>query len=114
MRYSELLMQLGEARKAHQLLLDLFNNVPPTPEQIRQIALVANAAGDIGDAYYYMGELHVASGDLNLASMQLDLALATPGLTEVQRKRFIARREEIRGYLREQRGSRASRQEPPG
>jgi predicted Zn-dependent protease len=113
-RYAEALMQLNEAKKAHQLLLDLFNNVMPTPEQIRLIAIVANAAGDTGDAYYYMAELHIASGDLMLATTQLDLALATPGLTEVQRKRFQARKEEIGGFLREQRGSRASRQQPPG
>ncbi len=55
-RYADALMQLGEAKKAHMLLLDLFNNVPPTPEQIKQIALVASAAGDTGDAYYYMAE----------------------------------------------------------
>jgi len=114
-RYAEALMQINQAKKAHALLLDLFNNVAPTPEQILLIALAANAAGDIGDAYSYMAELHVASGDLMLATTQLDLALATPGLTEVQRKRFQARRDEIRGYMSEQRGGRrASRQEPPG
>jgi hypothetical protein len=41
-----------------------------------------------------------------LATQQLDLALAAPKLTEVQRKRFLARRDEIRGYLREQRRGR--------
>ncbi len=61
-----------------------------------------------------MGELHIADGDLMLATTQLDLALASPDLTEVQRKRFIARRDEIRGYLREQRGSRSRQQQPPG
>jgi predicted Zn-dependent protease len=112
--YAESLLAAGEAKKAHQLLLDLFNVVPPTPEQIRLIALAASAAGDTGDAYYYMAELHISGGDLMLATTQLDLALAAPGLTEVQRKRFLARREEIRGYLREQRGDRSSRPAPPG
>ena len=45
-----------------------------------------------------------------LATTQLDLALAAPVLTEVQRKRFIARRDEIRNYLREQRGARPVQQ----
>ncbi|MEO6078819.1 MAG: M48 family metalloprotease [Steroidobacteraceae bacterium] len=111
-RYAEALLAMGSARKAHKLLLDLFNNVPPTPEQIRLIALAASSAGDTGDAYYYMGELHIANGDLMLAITQLELALAAPEITEVQRKRFIARRDEIRDYLREQRGDRSSR--PPG
>jgi predicted Zn-dependent protease len=113
-RYAEALLTLGRAGKAHQLLLDLFNNVAPTPEQIKLTALAASAAGDTGDAYYYMSEYHIASGDLMLATTQLDLALAAPRLTEVQRKRFIARRDEIRGYLREQRGDRSSRNSPAG
>ena len=34
-RYAEELMAAGDAKQAHEVLLDLFNNVPPTPEQIR-------------------------------------------------------------------------------
>jgi beta-barrel assembly-enhancing protease len=113
-RYAEALLTLGRANKAHALLLDLFNNVAPTPEQIRLTALAASAAGDTGDAYFYMSEYHIASGDLLLAATQLDLALAAPRLNEVQRKRFLARRDEIRGYLREQRGDRAARTQAPG
>jgi predicted Zn-dependent protease len=102
-RYAETLMKADRAGKAHQLLLDLFNNETPTPEQIRLTALAASSAGDTGDAYYYMAEFHLASGDLMLATQQLDLALAEPRLTGVQRKRFLARRDEIRDILREQR-----------
>jgi predicted Zn-dependent protease len=105
-RYAETLLKLGNAKKAHMLLLDLFNNVPPTPEQIRLIALAANSAGDIGDAYYYMGELSISNGDLMAATTQLQLALDAPEITEVQRKRFAARRDEIQDYLREQRKER--------
>ncbi len=60
-RYAETLLKLGNAKKAHMLLLDLFNNVPPTPEQIKLIALAASSAGDTGDAYYYMGELSISN-----------------------------------------------------
>jgi len=108
-RYAEALMAVGQPKKAHVLLLDLFNKVMPTPQQIRLIALAANAAGDTADAYSYMAELHVASGDLGLATTQLDMALNTPGINAVQRKRFQARRDEIRGYMSEQRNSRTSR-----
>jgi beta-barrel assembly-enhancing protease len=113
-RYAEALLDLGKPKKAHMLLLDLFNTVAPTPEQIKLIALAASAAGDIGDAYYYMSEYHISNGNLMLATTQLDLAIAAPRLTEVQRKRFIARREEIRNALREQRGDRGSHGPPPG
>lgn len=100
-RYAEALMQVGRAKEAHAVLLDVFNNVAPTPEQIRLTALAASSAGDTGDAYYYMSEYHIASGDLPLAGKQLELALAAPDLTPVQRARFSARLKEIRDVLAE-------------
>ena len=50
-RYGEALLQAGRPKRAHEVLLDLFNNVPPTQEQIRLTAKAANAAGDVADAY---------------------------------------------------------------
>lgn len=99
MRYAETLLQAGEAKRAHQVLLDLFNNVPPTPDQARYIALVASAAGDTGDAYYYMSEYHVMGGELQMAIDQLRLALAVPDLNDVQKQRFAARIDELTEYL---------------
>jgi beta-barrel assembly-enhancing protease len=98
-RYAEALMRANQPKQAHQILLDLFNTVYPTPEQCRLIAMAANSAGDVGDAYYYMSEYHVMSGDLMLALNQLQLALAVPNLSEVQRARFQARLDELREYL---------------
>ena len=100
-RYAEALLQAGRGKEAHAVLLDVFNNVPPTPEQIRLTAMAASSAGDTGDAYYYMSEYHIASGDLPLAGKQLELALAAPDLTPVQRARFMARLKEIRDVLAE-------------
>jgi predicted Zn-dependent protease len=77
----------------------VFNVVQPTPDQIQLTALAASAAGDTGDAYYYMSEYHISSGDLPLAVQQLQLALAAPNLTSVQRQRFQARLDELREYL---------------
>lgn len=99
MRYAESLMRAGDARRAHEILLDLFNVVPPTPEQARFTALAANAAGDVADSYYYMSEYHLMSGDLPLAMNQLQLALAVPKITSVQRARFEARLDEIQQAL---------------
>jgi len=109
-RYAEVLLQTGGAKEAHDVLLDLFNNVPPTPEQIRLTALAASSAGDDGDAAYYMGEYHIASGDLSLAIKQLELALADPDITDVQRARFEARMKEVREALTES-GKRRSREQ---
>ena len=94
-RYAESLMQLGDSKRAHEILLDLFNSVPPTPEQAKLTAIAANAAGDVADSYYYMSEYHLMSGDLPLAVSQLQLALAVPKITSVQRARFQARLEEV-------------------
>lgn len=99
MRYAETLMRDGDPKRAHVVLLDLFNNVPPSAEQARYTALAANAAGDVADAYYYMSEYHVISGDLMLAIGQLRLAQAVPGLNAVQRERFDARIRELQEYL---------------
>ncbi|MBA3563468.1 MAG: M48 family metallopeptidase [Gammaproteobacteria bacterium] len=102
-RYSQALMRFGEPQYAHELLLDLLNNVPPTPDQAHLIALAASAAGDTADAYYYMSEYHVLNGNLPLAADQLRLALAVPDLDEVQRSRFQARLDLIRENLPERR-----------
>ena len=112
-RYAEALMRAGQARRAHEILLDLFNTVMPTPEQCRLIALAANSAGDVADAYYYMSEYHVLGGDLMLAINQLQMALGVPDLSEVQRARFQARLDQLREYLPKREARMAGRDNPP-
>jgi predicted Zn-dependent protease len=109
-RYAELLLAEGRARLAHQVLLDVFNVVPPTQAQIKLTALAASSAGDAGDAYYYMSEYHIASGDLPLATEQLELALAARDITPIQRQKFAARLKEIRDFLAENSSKRKRRQ----
>ena len=115
MRYAETLLKADQAKAAHAVLLDLFNNVAPTPEQIRFIALAASTAGDTGDAAYYMSEYHIATGNLPLSVAQLEMALAVPGITAVQRGRFQARLDEVREALFSDRKKRRSEQQqkPP-
>jgi predicted Zn-dependent protease len=98
-RYAQTLMADGKNAQAHDVLLDLFNNVEPTPDQIQLTARAASAAGDLGDAYYYMGEYQIADGNLALAAEQYRLALRTPRLTNVQRQRISARLREVSEYL---------------
>ncbi len=113
-RYAQALMKANRPKDAHRLLLDLFNNEVPTPDQIQLTALAASAAGDMGDAYFYMSEYHIVSGDLQLAMQQLQLALAAPNLTSVQRQRFQARMDEIRDFLVENRIKKVSAQREGG
>ena len=106
-RYAEVLMRNNDNKTAHRILLDLYNQVPPTPIQVRQLALAANAAGDTADAHYYMAEYHLLSGDLRLASDQLILALGMPGLDSVQKARFRSRLDQIQEFMpRQQRNAR--------
>jgi len=97
--YAEALYRNDEPDKAHKILLDLYNQVPPTPEQVRLIALAASAAGDVADAHYYMAEYHLLSGDLMMASDQLRLALGMPDLDPVQQARFRSRLQQIQEYM---------------
>jgi beta-barrel assembly-enhancing protease len=113
-RYAETLMANGRPGEAHAMLLDLFNAVPPTPDQIRLTALAASAAGDPGDAYFYMGEYQIAGGDLMLAVQQIQLALAAPNISAIQRQRYQARLDEVREYLASIRKPRLTDNGDPG
>jgi beta-barrel assembly-enhancing protease len=99
--YAEALIADGKAAEAHELLLDLLNNVPPTPEQLRLIARAANAEGDVGNAYFYMSYYYISIGNLPLAIGQVRMALETPGVHTVDRSRFQARLEQLLEYLPE-------------
>jgi predicted Zn-dependent protease len=97
--YGESLIKAGQPGEAHKLLLDLLNNVQPTPKQIQLIARAANAEGDVANAHDYMAEYYVSIGNLRLAMTQLRMALESPGLQSVDRERFKARLKELAGYL---------------
>lgn len=100
--YAEALLQLGDAKTAHEILLDLLNNVPPTPEQVRLIARAANKAGDIAEAHYYMSEYRIMIGDLVGGVDFLRRALRVPDLQEIQRIRFEARIDFLHEYMSEE------------
>ena len=100
--YAEALLQLGDAKLAHEILLDLLNNVQPTPEQVRLIARAAIDAGDAAEAHYYMAEYSLMIGDLVQGVHFLQQALAVPELQEIQRIRFEARIDFIREYMTEE------------
>jgi predicted Zn-dependent protease len=97
--YAETLIAAGKPAEAHELLLDLLNNVPPTAPQLRLIARAANAEGDVANAYFYMSYYYVTIGNLPLAIGQVRLALETPGSNEVDRARFRSRLDQLIEYL---------------
>lgn len=100
--YAEALLRTGEPKRAHAMLLDLLNNVPPTPEQVRLIARAATAAGEAAEANYYMAEYYFMVGDLVGGISFLRRALKVPDLDEIQRIRFEARIDFIREFMSEE------------
>ena len=100
--YSERLLELGESQKAHKILLDLLNNVPPTPDQVRLIARAANEAGESAESLYYLSEYRLMIGDLVGGITYLQQALRLPELQEIQRIRFEARIDFIREFMSEE------------
>jgi len=107
--YAEALMKLGNAKEAHEILLDLLNNVPPTPAQVRLIARAAVAAGETAEAHYYMAEYRFMIGDLVGGVNFLRQALRVPELEEIQRIRFEARIDFIREFMTEDQLAQMSR-----
>jgi predicted Zn-dependent protease len=100
--YAEALLKIGKAKRAHNMLLDLLNNVPPTPEQVRLIARAAIDAGEVAEANYYMAEYRLMIGDLVGGINFLRQALRVPDLNEIQRIRFEARIDFIREFMSEE------------
>jgi len=110
--YGEYLLRLGQAPRAHDLLLDLMNNVPPTPAQVRLIARAANEAGNAAESYYYLSEYELMTGNLVQGIRFLQQALQLPELQEIQRIRFEARIDFIREYMTEEQLRQMQRSRP--
>ena len=112
--YGEALLQFGDAKYAHKILLDLLNNVPPTPEQVRLIARAAIDAGDEAEAHYYMAEYRFMIGDLVGGVNFLQRALALPELQEIQRARYEARIDFIQEFMTPEQLQQMRRPQGPG
>jgi len=97
--YAEALLRLGDAVRSHDLLLDLFNNTAPTPDQVLLIARAAIAADEVAEAYYYRAEYSFMTGNLLGGIGFLQQALEIPGLEEIQRIRFEARIDFVRDFM---------------
>ena len=113
-RYSEALVKAGEPELAHKILLDLYNQVPPTPAQVRQIAVAAEAAGDKSDAHYYMAEFYLMNGNLSMAADQLRIALSMDEVDSVQRARLETRLRQVQQAMPTPGSQRRGQNSPSG
>jgi len=112
--YANALLRVDNPKLAHEILLDLFNNVTPTPEQIRLISRAATAAGEDAEARYYMAEYRFMIGDLIGGIQFLRQALRLPELDEIQRIRFEARIDFVRDFMSEEQLQQLQRGRAPG
>lgn len=112
--YGERLLELEQPEKAHTMLLDLLNNVQPTPDQVRLIARAASEAGENAESLYYLSEYRLMIGDLIGGITYLQQALRLPELQEIQRIRFEARIDFIREFMSEDQLRRMQRSRPSG
>ena len=101
-KYAEALLRFGDAERSHALLLDLFNNTAPTPDQVLLIARAAIAADEIAEAHYYRAEYSFMTGDLVGGINFLRQGLQVPELEEIQRIRFEARIDFVREFMSEE------------
>ena len=97
--YAEVLIEARQPDEAHNILLDLFNNVPPTLDQVKLITQAAIEAGEVAEAHYYQSEYNIMLGDLIGSITMLRRALALPEITAIQVARFEARIETVSKYL---------------
>jgi predicted Zn-dependent protease len=112
--YAERLLDLKQPQKAHTILLDLLNNVPPTPNQVRLIARAASEANEQAESLYYLSEYRFMIGDLIGGIGYLQQALRVPELQEIQRIRFEARIDFIREFMTEEQLRNMPRAQPSG
>jgi predicted Zn-dependent protease len=100
--YAAALLRFGDAERSHDVLLDLFNNTAPTPDQILLIARAAIAADEIAEAHYYRAEYSFMIGDLAGGINFLRQGLEVPDINEIQRIRFEARIDFVREFMTEE------------
>ncbi len=112
--YAEKLLDARQPARAHALLLDLLNTVPPTPDQVRLIARAASEAGENAEALYYLSEYRFMIGDLVGGIQYLQQALRLPNIQEIQRIKFEARIDFIREYMTEEQLRRMQSSRAPG
>lgn len=112
-RHAEVLLETNQPTKAHELLLDLLNNVPPTPEQVRLIARAAIDAEQVAEAHYYMAEYNIMTGNLVQAVVLLKRGAALRETTPIQRARFLARADFVTEYLSEEQKLEVRRESRP-
>jgi len=110
--YAGDLIDAGKPANAVDLLTPLTSAKRGGPDALRLLAKAYDKKGDSADSHYFMSEYYLVNGLPADAVDQLRIALATPGINNVQRQRYNARlhrvEEEAKAARKEQK-----QQQPP-
>lgn len=98
--YGRSLIEANQAQTAINLLLPLTLASHSDPGVLRLIAKAYSRLGNSAESHYYMAEYYFNTGLPSQAASQLRIALATPGIDQVQKERFQVRLERLKAWGR--------------
>jgi len=101
--YAGDLIDAGKPANAVDLLTPLVSAKRGGPDALRLLAKAYEKKGDSADSHYFMSEYYLANGLPAAAVDQLRIALATPGINNVQRQRYNARLHRVEEAAKEAR-----------
>lgn len=109
--YAGDLIDSGKPKTAVDLLTPLTSAKRGGPDAVRLLAKAYDKSGDTADSHYYMSEYYLTNGLPAAAVDQLRIALATPGINNVQKQRYRARLHRVKEQAKEAR--KEARNQPP-
>ena len=108
--YAGDLVDAGKPANAVELLTPLTSAKRGGPDALRLLAKAYDKNGDTADSHYFMSEYYLVNGLPAAAVDQLRIALATPGINNVQRQRYDARLHRVE---EEAKAARKEQKQPP-
>ncbi|MGB9428761.1 MAG: M48 family metalloprotease [Gammaproteobacteria bacterium] len=110
--YARDLIEAKQPQNAIGLLISLSVQTNRDPEVLRMLANAYDKADNSAESHYYMSEYYYTTGLPAAAADQLRIALATPGIDNMQKQRYKARLERLQAWGRMNRQSLKSDSNP--
>ena len=110
--YSTALLLVDRADEAKRLLRDYGLADRRDPKFYKLLAESENQIGETANAHHSLAEYYLSVGEYPHAAEQLRIARATPGLSNYQRQKIVARLEEVEEQLVELEDERRGRRRP--
>ena len=107
--YINALLLVGRAAEAKTLLRSYGLSDRRDPKFYKLLAEAENNLGEIANSHHSLAEYYMGLGELPHAADQLRLARGTPGLSNYQRQKIVARLEEVEETIQEQENEKRQR-----